>query len=213
MIEKKRVQILVFLASMITLSMTAGKCRDLVGQEAASKSGQFRWWNCFDGGSGTIGCAVKEGVKLYFYNSRSSHVDRVKNLAIKTALSDAISQGLTTKDATKLAQKEGEKAAKTAVGETKRVIGPTISAGWDFFEALYFGGTSVEGFLRSLGTLLGTHWVGYLGEHNLGRFGYMVGSQLGSWVGGTIGLMVYDLVNGVEYMLELLHIKETEVNE
>ncbi|GJY19057.1 hypothetical protein Tco_0390548 [Tanacetum coccineum] len=32
-------------------------------------------------------------------------------------------------------------------------------------------------------------------------FGYLVGSELGSWAGGRIGLMVYDIVNGVHFLL------------
>ncbi|GJV00238.1 hypothetical protein Tco_1329508 [Tanacetum coccineum] len=41
----------------------------------------------------------------------------------------------------------------------------------------------------------------YLGEERFGRFGYLVGSELGSWAGGRIGLMVYDIVNGVHFLL------------
>ncbi|KAH0731696.1 hypothetical protein KY289_002884 [Solanum tuberosum] len=212
MIEKKRVQVLLFLVGLLILSITAEKCRELVGQEAASKSGDFTWLHCFDGSTGSVACLVKEGVKLYAYNIRSSHVERARNSAIETALADAISQGIAAKEAAKVAQKEGAKAAKLAVRKTKRIVGPIISAGWDFFEALYLGGTPTEGVLRGSGTLFGAYWVGYLGEQAMGRFGYLVGSELGSWVGGKVGLMVYDLVNGVDHLLVFLQLKEIEVD-
>ncbi|KAF3646107.1 hypothetical protein P3S67_019050 [Capsicum chacoense] len=212
MIEKKRVQVLLFLVGLLFLSITAEKCREWVGQEAASKSGEFTWLHCFDGSTGSLACLVKEGVKLYAYNTRSSHVERARNSAIETALHDAISQGIAAKEAAKLAQKEGAKAAKLAVRKTKRIVGPIISAGWDFFEALYLGGTPIEGALRGSGTLFGAYWVGYLGEQTMGRFGYLVGSELGSWVGGKVGLMVYDLVNGVDHLLVFLQLKEIEVD-
>lgn len=189
----------------------AEKCRELVGQEAASKSGEFTFLNCFDGSSGTLACLVKEGVKLYFYNIRSLHVERARNQAIETALTDALSQGLAAKDAAKQAQKEGAKAAKLATRQAKRIIGPIISSGWDFFEALYFGGTMTEGFLRGTGTLFGAYSVGFIGEQRFGRFGYLLGSHLGSWVGGRIGLMVYDVVNGVHFLLQLSPMKESKI--
>ncbi|XP_009801774.1 uncharacterized protein LOC107818885 [Nicotiana tabacum] len=211
MIEKKRVQVLLFLVGLLLLSITAEKCRELVGQEAASKSGEFTWLHCFDGSTGTVACLVKEGVKLYAYNIRSSHVERARNSAIEAALTDAVAQGMAAKEAAKLAQKEGAKAAKLAVRQTKRIVGPIISGGWDFFEALYLGGTPTEGFLRGSGTLFGAYWVGYLGEQTMGRFGYLVGSELGSWVGGKVGLMVYDLVNGMDHLLVFLQLKEIEV--
>lgn len=192
---------------------TAEKCREVVGKEAASKSGDFNILNCLDGGTGTLACVVKEGVKLYFYNIRGSHIERARNIAIESALADAISQGMVAKEAAKLAQKEGAKAAKLAKRQAKRIIGPIISSGWDFFEALYLGGTMTEAFLRSSGTLVGTYYVGFLGEQSLGRIGYLVGSELGSWVGGRVGLMLYDLVHGMEYVLEALNLKEPEASE
>lgn len=173
----------------------------MVGEEAASKSGQFTILNCFDGNSGTVACVVKEGVKLYFYNVRSLHVESKRNAAIEAAVADAIAQGMAAKDAARLAQIEGAKAAKLATRKAKRIIGPIISSGWDFFEAMYYGGTVTEGFLRGTGTLFGTYYVGFIGEERFGRFGYLVGSHLGSWVGGRIGLMVYDIVCGIHYMI------------
>ncbi|XP_047974992.1 uncharacterized protein LOC125217521 [Salvia hispanica] len=199
---KKRVHFLLFVIGVIALSITAEKCRQWVGKEAASKSGQFTFLNCFDGSSGTLACAVKECVKLYFYNIRSHHVENRRNEAIEAALADAVAQGMAAKDAAKVAQKEGAKAAKLATRKAKRIIGPIISSGWDFFEAVYYGGTVTEGFLRGTGTLFGTYYFGFIGEERFGRFGYLVGSHLGSWVGGRIGLMVYDVVNGIHYMMQ-----------
>ena len=84
-------------------------------------------------GSGTVACAVKEGVKLYFYNIRSSHAERARSQAIESALVDAVTQGMSPTDSAKHAQKEGKKAAKLASRQAKRIIGPIISSGWDFF--------------------------------------------------------------------------------
>lgn len=186
------------------IPLAAEKCRQLVGEVASSKSGQFTFLNCFDMSTGTLACTVKEGVKLYFYNIRAAHVERARHSAIESALEEALKQNLSPKDAAKQAQKEGAKAAKLATRQAKRIIGPIISSGWDFFEALYYGGTVTEGFLRGTGTLFGAYAGGFYGEQSLGRFGYLVGSHLGSWVGGRIGLMVYDVVNGVHYLLQFV---------
>lgn len=186
----------------------------MVGENASSQSGKFTFLNCFDMGSGSVACGVKEGVKLYFYNIQSAHVEMARHKALETALADAVSQGLSAKDAAKQAQKEGAKAAKLAKRQAKRIIGPIISSGWDFFEALYYGGTIAEGFLRGSGTLFGAYAGGFLGEQRLGRFGYLVASHLGSWVGGRLGLMIYDVVNGVHYMLSFVQgEEESEVHE
>ncbi|KDP23385.1 hypothetical protein JCGZ_23218 [Jatropha curcas] len=211
--QKKRVLIVIFIVGIIGLGITADKCRQLVGEDYSSQSGKFTIFNCFDMSTGTLACTVKEGVKLYFYNLRTAHVERARNLAIERSLIDAMGQGLSATDAAKQAQKEGAKAAKLAKRQGKRIIGPIISSGWDFFEALYYGGTMTEGFLRGSGTLVGAYAGGYLGEASLGRFGYLVGSHLGSWVGGRIGLMVYDVVNGVEYLLQIYQGGASEVRE
>ncbi|XWS42329.1 hypothetical protein CRYUN_Cryun16bG0005200 [Craigia yunnanensis] len=185
--QKKRVQLLLF-GGVILLSITAEKCRQLVGEEASSQSGQFTFLNCFDMGSGSVACAVKEGVKLYFNNIRTAHVESTRNLAIEKGVEDAVSQGMSAKDAAKQAQIVGKKAAKLATQQANRIIGPIISSGWDFFEAIYYGGSIAEGFLRGTGTLFGTYGGGFLAEQRLGRIGYLVGSHLGSWIGGRIGL-------------------------
>lgn len=182
----------------------------MVGKEAASKSGQFNIWSCLDGGSGTAACIVKEGIKLYVYSIKTSHIERASHVAKEGALADAISQGMTTKDATKEAQKAAARAAKMATRQADHILGPIASSGWDLFEAFYFGGTVTEGSLRSSGTLIGTYLVGFLGEQSFGRVGYFVGSVLGSWAGGKVGLMIYDLVNGVEYILQILHLKQPQ---
>ncbi|VAH90315.1 unnamed protein product [Triticum turgidum subsp. durum] len=207
-IQKRRVQLLLFVAGVLALSMTAEKCRELVGKEAASKSGQFTFMNCFDMGSGSLACAGKEGVKLYVNNLRSAHIETVRQRALEKALADALTEGLSPAEAAKQAQKIGAKATKVAARQAKRILGPIISCGWDFFEAMYFGGSMTEGFLRGMGTLFGTYAGGFHGEERLGKLGYLVGSQLGSWVGGRIGLMVYDVINGLNYMLEFVRPEE-----
>ncbi|KAL5700894.1 hypothetical protein ACHQM5_026293 [Ranunculus cassubicifolius] len=210
-VQKKRIQITLFIAGIIILSMTAEKCRQLVGEDSSSQSGKFTILNCFDMGSGSMACVVKEGVKLYFYNIRSAHVERARHKAMGPALTDALKQGLHPEAASKQALKEAEKAAKLASRQAKRIIGPIISSGWDFFEAIYYGGTITEGILRGTGTLFGAYGGGFVGEQRLGRFGYLVGSHLGSWVGGRIGLMVYDVVNGVHFLLQVTETVTEEI--
>lgn len=211
--QKNRIQLAAFIAGIVVLSITAEKCRQLVGEEHSSQSGKFTIMNCFDMSSGTLACGVKEGVKLYANNIRSAHVEAARHKAIESALVDALSQGIASGEAAKLAQKAGAKAAKLAKRQTKRIIGPIISSGWDFFEALYYGGAVTEGTVRGTGTLFGTYAGGFLGDQRLGRFGYLVGSQLGSWVGGRIGLMVYDVVSGVNYMIKFGIPESSEVGE
>jgi hypothetical protein len=188
----------------------AEKFREMVGEEASSKSGKFTFLNCFDMGSGSLACGVKEGVKLYVYNLRSVHVERVRQHAIENALAEAISEGLTPADAAKQAQKVGAKAAKLASRQAKRILGPIISSGWDFFEAMYYGGTMTEGFLRGTGTLLGTYMGGFHGEQRMGgKIGYLLGSHVGSWIGARMGLMVYDVINGVSNLVSVVQPEES----
>ncbi|KAJ4764434.1 hypothetical protein LUZ62_074809 [Rhynchospora pubera] len=209
-LQKRRVQLLLFIIGLIALSMTAEKFREMVGEEAASKSGQFTFLNCFDMGSGSLACGAKEGVKLYVYNLRSAHVERVRQQAIEKAIAEAISEGLAPSDAAKQAQKIGAKAAKLASRQAKRIVGPIVSSGWDFFEAMYFGGTMTEGFLRGAGTLFGTYIGGYHGEQRIGgKLGYLMGSHIGSWFGARMGLMVYDVVNGLNYLVNFVQPEES----
>lgn len=160
-------------------------------------------------GSGTLSCIGKEGVKLYVYSIRSKHVEKVRQRTIEVALTDALKEGLTASAASKQAQKVGQKAAKLASRQAKRILGPILSSGWDFFEAVYYGGTIMEGVLRGIGTLFGTYAGGYHGEEILGKLGYLLGSHLGSWVGGRIGLMVYDICNGLAHILQFFTLDGT----
>ncbi|XP_068660986.1 uncharacterized protein [Aristolochia californica] len=208
-LPRRRVQLLVCIIGIVSLSMIAEKCREMVGEEAASKSGKFTIFNCFDMGSGTVACAVKEGVRLYFYNMRAAHVEGVRLQAIEAALTEALTGGLDPKAAAKQAQTAGAKAAKLARRQAKRILGPIVASGWDFFEAIYYGGTLTEGFLRGTGTLFGTYAGGFLGDEKLGKFGYLIGSHLGSWVGGRVGLMFYDVANGVHYLFQFVHIVDS----
>ena len=127
-------------------------------------------------------------------------MDAVRRHAMEEALTEALSGGLSASAAAKHAEQAATKAAKLAARQAKRITGPIISSAWDFFEAVYYGGTVTEGFLRGAGTLVGTYSGGFLGEERLGRVGYLVGSHLGSWIGGRVGLMVYDVVNGVVFV-------------
>lgn len=207
-LQKKRIQLGLFIAGLIVLSMTAEKFREIVGEQSSSKSGRFTFLNCFDFGSGTLSCGVKEGVKLYVYSIRSAHVENVRQRATELSLDEALQQGLSTSAAAKQAQKAGAKAAKLASRQAKRIVGPIISSAWDFFEAIYYEGTLTEGFLRGSGTLFGTYIGGFHGEQRLGRIGYFAGSHLGSWIGGRVGLMFYDIVSGINYMFDFVQYEE-----
>lgn len=204
-----RVRVVLLIAGVIALSMAAEKFRELVGEEDSSKSGKFTILNCFDMGSGTLSCISKESVKFYVYSIRSKHVEKVRQRAIEVALTDALKEGLSASAAAKQAQKVGQKAAKLASRQAKRIVGPILSSGWDFFEAVYYGGTIMEGVLRGIGTLFGTYAGGHQGEEILGKVGYLLGSHLGSWVGGRIGLMVYDVCNGVAHILQFFTFEGT----
>lgn len=180
----------------------AKNCRDMVGKEASSKTGHFSLFDCFDWSTGSVACTVKEAVKLYSNSIRDTHVELTRQISLNSALADAASQGLSGKEAEKHAKKEANKAAKRADRNADRVLGPIVSSGWDFFEVMYYGGTISEGFLRAGGTLVGTYAVGFLAQQRFGRFGYLLGSTFGSWIGGRIGLLVYDIVNGMHYLLQ-----------
>ncbi|KAJ6806247.1 uncharacterized protein M6B38_175235 [Iris pallida] len=212
-VQKRRVQLALFVGALIVLSMTAEKFRELVGEESSSKSGQFTFLNCFDMSSGTLACGVKEGVKLYVYSIRNAHVERARQRAMEISLTEALQGGLTATAAAKQAQKDGAKAAKLASRQAKRILGPIISSGWDFFEAIYYEGTVAEGILRGAGTLFGTYVGGFHGEQRLGKLGYYGGSHLGSWVGGRIGLMIYDVANGVSYLVQFVQPDDSSSEE
>ncbi|KAL8222810.1 hypothetical protein R6Q57_020209 [Mikania cordata] len=168
-----------------------------------SQTGKFSIFDCFDGGSGTLICGVKESVKLYTNNIRAAHVELARNKAVESSLADALSQGIASKAASKQAQKAGDKAAKVANKNANRILGPIVSSGWDLFEVIYHEGYVTEGVLRGAGTLFGTYVVGFLGEERFGKIGYLIGSTLGSWIGGKIGLLAYDVASGISFLLHL----------
>ncbi|KAL8264935.1 hypothetical protein R6Q59_023065 [Mikania micrantha] len=199
---KRKFQFLAFVVGYASLSSIAGLCRYKAGT-TPSQTGKFSIFDCFDGGSGTLICGVKESVKLYTNNIRAAHVELARNKAVESSLADALSQGIASKAASKQAQKAGDKAAKVANKNANRILGPIVSSGWDLFEVIYHEGYVTEGVLRGAGTLFGTYVVGFLGEERFGKIGYLVGSTLGSWIGGKIGLMAYDVANGISFLLHL----------
>lgn len=184
----------------------AEKSRLLIGEEASSKSwtGRFTFFNCFDFGTGTIACIAKELVKMYLHYINAVHVRKVREKAAAEALKDGLSQGLSYREASKRACEEGNAAAKRAFLHAKHIMRHLISSGWDVFETLYVGGTVGEGLMRGGSTLLGSYGGGYMGEQRLGWIGFLVGSHVGSWVGGRVGLMAYDVGNGVQYILQIV---------
>lgn len=175
----------------------------MAGETTSIQIGKFSIFDCFDGGTVTLIFGVKESVKLYTNNIRTVHVELARNKAIESALADALSQGIESKTAAKQSQKVGSKAAKVANKNANRILGPIVSCGWDLFEVIYYQGYVSEGILRGSGTLFGTYIVGFLGEEKFGKIGYLVGSTLGSWIGGKIGLMACDVVNGMYFLLHM----------
>ncbi|KAL7582600.1 uncharacterized protein LOC111878930 [Lactuca sativa] len=192
-----------FIGFMFLRFIVSGKCRGVVGEKASTPSGGYSIFDCLDGGSGTLVCGVKESVKLYTNNIRTAHVELARSKAVESSLADALSQGIESKAAATQAKKAGDKAAKLAMRKADRILGPFVSSAWDLLETLYYQGIGTEGFLRGAGTLSGTYYVGFLGEERFGRFGYLIGSQFGSWIGGKIGLMAYDVVNGMRCLLHI----------
>ncbi|KAI5078626.1 hypothetical protein GOP47_0006297 [Adiantum capillus-veneris] len=189
------------LVAFLLLATIAEKARHLVGEDAASRSGQFTWINCFDMGTGSLACLAKEGVKSYVYNIRAGHIARVKQRSFEIAYANALAEGKAAQVASKDAKTAGNKAEKLASRKARRILGPFSAAAWDMFEALYYGGTMFEATMRGLGTIGGTYWGSLQGEANLGRVGYLIGSHLGSWIGGRVGLMLYDIAVGVHFLV------------
>ncbi|RVW68239.1 hypothetical protein CK203_064524 [Vitis vinifera] len=146
---------------------------------------------------------VKEVVRIYLHYIRAVHVRKVRAEAETEALNEGFSQGLSYEDSSKQACEKGDAAARRAYLQAKHIMGHLISSGWDVFETLYVGGTITEGLIRAV-----VHcWITcrcYIGEQRLGWIGSLVGSHMGSWVGGRIGLMAYDVGNGVQYLLQLV---------
>ena len=162
-------------------------------------------------GYGTLACLVKEGTKSYVYNVRGGHIARTRQRSYEIAYANALAQGKTLQDAAKEANIAGGKAEKLASRHTQRILGPLSSAAWDTFEALYYGGTLLEAISRGIGTIGGSYWGGFQGEQNLGRIGYFVGSHIGSWVGGRVGLMVFDISNAAHVFINGDFIQENNV--
>jgi predicted lipid-binding transport protein (Tim44 family) len=96
------------------------------------------------------------------------------------ALADDVAEGLTPSEAAKQAHKVCAKATNIAAPQANRILGPIISCGWDFFEAMYSGGSMMGGFLRGTGALFGTYVGGFLGEEQFGKLGYLAGSHVES---------------------------------
>ncbi|CAM6095344.1 unnamed protein product [Calypogeia fissa] len=186
------------------LYMSAQKSREALGADNLSRTEDLSWQDCLDWGTGSLACAGKQVVKLYAFNIRGSYVEKAKQRAYDIALNKGITEGLAINAAREKAAKLGKEAGKLASRKHKRVTGPLIAGAWDFFEVLYYGGTFFEGLLKGVGTLLGTYAGGGLGEQRLGwpstRVGFLVGSHIGSWLGGEVGLMVYDVCNGARLL-------------
>ncbi|XP_049388831.1 uncharacterized protein LOC125853201 [Solanum stenotomum] len=196
---------LLSLTAILVLSFIAEKCRQLVGEESASRSRteRFTFINCFDMSYGTIGCILKELVKIYLHYIRATHVHKVRNEATKEAVQESLSKGLSLEDAVKTGQQVGNAVAKRASLQAKHIMGPMVSSGWDFFETIYVGGTLYEAIIRSVGTLLGSYIGGIIGEGKTRWLGFLLGSQFGSWIGGRLGLILYDVGNGLQFLLQL----------
>lgn len=152
-----------------------------------------------------MACILKEIVKLYLYYIRAVHVHKVRIEATERALAENMLQGQSFNEAMKLAREVGDATARQASLQAKHITGPVISSAWDLFETLYAGGSLAEGMVRSSGTLFGAYVGGIIGESKLRWVGFLIGSQLGSWFGGRIGLMVYDVGIGVQYLLKLMN--------
>ncbi|CAK9872507.1 unnamed protein product [Sphagnum jensenii] len=164
-----------------------------VGDQSASKAGKFSMWDCFDLNVGSIVCVTKEAAKLYTNSFRAGLVEQAKQKAYHSALQSALAQGMVRKEAERHSQKLARAAGKEKSQQARRISGPLFAAVWDTFEVLYYGGSFVEASMRASGTLSGT-WFGALeGEKRMGRVGYLVGGQIGSWLGSRLALMVYDI--------------------
>lgn len=149
-----------------------------------------------------MACITKEGVKSYVYNIRAGHIARARQRSYEISFAGSLREGKSTKVATKEANTAGAHAEKMASRQTRRMLGPISAAVWDMFEALYFGGSLVEATVRGMGTMGGTYIGGFQGEEALGRIGYFIGSHIGSWIGGRVGLMIYDLSVGIQHLFQ-----------
>ncbi|KAL3697026.1 hypothetical protein R1sor_011102 [Riccia sorocarpa] len=176
--------------------------REALGAHNLSRTEDLSWADCLDMGTGSLACAVKQVAKLYTFSLRGGYVEKAKTRAFETIYRKAINEGLAHNIARDKANKSGKEAGKLASRKHKRITGPLIAGAWEFFEVLYYGGSLVEGTMKGAGTVGGTWVGGALGEWKLGRIGYMIGSQVGSWFGGELGLMLYDVCNGMRLLAE-----------
>ncbi|KAK4441833.1 hypothetical protein Salat_0518200 [Sesamum alatum] len=194
---------LLSVAGILVLSFLAEKCRQLRGVEHPSRSRteRFTFTNCFDMGFGTTACILKEIIKLYLYYIRALYVHKVRAEAAEKALAENLSKRQDFDRSVAVAREQGKAAARRASRQAKHVMGPMVSAGWDLFEIMYVGGSAEEAIARSCGTFVGAYSGGIAGEGKMGWLGFVVGSQVGSWIGGRIGLMGYDIWACLQYML------------
>lgn len=155
---------------------------------------------------GTTACLLKEIIKLYLYYIRAIYVQKVRSEAAERALKENLSKRQDFDRAVAAAREEGNAAARRASRQVKHVMGPMLSAAWDLFETMYVGGSAAEGIVRSGGTFVGAYGGGIVGEGKMGWLGFVAGSQMGSWIGGRIGLMVYDVWNGVQCLLHRMNV-------
>ncbi|GAA0145510.1 hypothetical protein LIER_05691 [Lithospermum erythrorhizon] len=191
---------------VIVLSFTAEKCRHFVGEESSSRSWteRFTFLNCFDMKYGSIACIVKELIKLYLYYIRAVHIHKVRDEATKKSLEEHLARGKSSENAIKAARETGKAASRRASLQWKHVMGPLLSAGWDLFETIYVGGSLDEGLVRCCGTFFGAFVGGLIGEGKLGWLGFLLGSQFGSWIGSRVGLMLFDVSNGVQRFFHMV---------
>jgi len=187
-----------FIILFCLLHLGAREARRQLGDESASKTGKDEFGDCLDFGLGSLTCAVKQGSKMYTNNIRATIVERSKQKAYHVALQQAISDGLGMSDAARNAQTVAEVAAKAKSKQARRISGPVFAAVWDALEVIYYGGSFAEVSMRATGTLCGTWWGGLVGENRLGRVGYLIGTQVGSWAGSRIALMSYDIAKAIQ---------------
>ncbi|RYR49506.1 hypothetical protein Ahy_A07g036014 [Arachis hypogaea] len=88
---------------------------------------------------------------------RVAHIEKAKKKQMKSALTDAKSQGMTQSLVEKHVVKEGSACDR-----------------WDFFKVVYYGGSDAEGAIRGSGSLFGLYLGGFFGEQRLGRLGFLV---------------------------------------
>lgn len=157
--------------------------------------------DCFDMGYGTLACVIKEAVIIYLNYARAVYVNKVRYEATRAAMMGQ-AQDQRAEDRLKRAREEGNAAAMQASVEAQHILGPIISSWWDFFVTLYAGGTLAEGVIRGMGTFFGAYVGGIIGEEKFDWLGFLGGSQVGTWMGGKVGLMAYDVLHFVHNQIK-----------